>query len=154
MSLSTRLALTSSIVVVSMATSFVAIARSADGRARAATGSERQLLKQAAFDYYYTNPNLSRAQVTEIRVLPLPGPARVGGRVVTKYAFLVVNAWGTNGKPVGDDRALAVYSTSPEAGWRVYNDGTEDVGCSPKWYPVGQEQTVLAALGLSCQPSG
>jgi hypothetical protein len=112
--------------------------------------SERVLIQQAAFDYYFSNQALSRAEVTRIRVLPLTSPLGLGKRRVTKYAVLGVKGWDTTGQFVGPETAVAVYYTAPSPGWRLYNDGTHDVGCSSKWYPAGQEKTILAGLGLRC----
>lgn len=112
--------------------------------------SERVLIQQATFDYYFPNQALSRTEITRIRVLPLASPLGLGKRRVTKYAVLGVKGWDASGQFVGPETAVAVYYTAPSAGWRLYNDGTHDVGCEPKWYPAGQEKTILAGLGLRC----
>jgi hypothetical protein len=117
---------------------------------RAPAPSERALIQQAAFDYYFSDQALSRTEVTRIRVLPLPSPLGLGKCRVTKYAVLGVKGWDTTGQFVGPETAVAVYYAAPSAGWRLYNDGTHDVGCSPKWYPSGHEKTILAGLGLRC----
>jgi hypothetical protein len=136
-------------IVLAGALSLVSAATAA-ADLRAPTGAERTMLQQAAFDYYFADQAISRAEVTTIRVLPLSAPLRLGKRRVTKYAVLGVRGWNTAGQFVGDEGAVAVYYSAPAAGWLVYNDGTEDVGCATKWYPSGHEKTIIAKLGLRC----
>jgi hypothetical protein len=128
----------------------VVTAATAAASLRAPTAGERAPIQQASFDYYFSNPAISRTEITKIRVLPLAFPLALGKRRVTKYAVLGVKGWDASGQFVGPETAVAVYYTAPSAGWRLYNDGTEDVGCAAKWYPAGQEKTILAGLGLRC----
>lgn len=117
---------------------------------RPATSSERAALSEALFDYYFTNAALASTSIVSIRVETLPSPQPLHSRSVTKYAAIGVHALDTSGQDVGYDLALAVFYSRPSKGWRVFNDGSSNVGCDTKWYPVGQERSIMRALALTC----
>jgi hypothetical protein len=136
-------------IALAIALSLVTVATAA-ADLRPPTASERTMLQQAAFDYYFADQAISRTEITSIRVLLLRAPLGLGTRRVTKYAVLEVKGWNKAGQFVGDEAAVAVYYSAPAAGWLLYNDGTEDVGCAQKWYPSGQQKTITKKLGLRC----
>lgn len=117
---------------------------------RPATVSEAAGLRQAVFDYFFTNTLLASTVITRIRVEMLATPEPLRSRSVTKYAAITLHAFDASGQDVGYDLALAVFYSSPAKGWRVYNNGSSDVGCDAKWYPVGQQRAIMGALGLKC----
>jgi hypothetical protein len=133
-------------LVTSLATAGSALA----AIVRPPTPTERAALQQATFDYYFTNSALANSVVSSVKVEVLAGPQPLRSRLVTKYAVIGIHAFDTTGQDVGYALAIAAYYSSPARGWRVFNDGTSDVGCSAKWYPVGQERAILKALGLKC----
>jgi hypothetical protein len=119
---------------------------------RGATAMERLQITQAMFDYYFSNSALSRAEAATIRVLPLRPAGAVGSRLVSKYAVIDVKGWDRSGQFVGNELAFAVAYDKPWPGWRILDDGTENVGCSQSFYPVGQKRTIVAQLHLRCVP--
>jgi hypothetical protein len=118
--------------------------------ARGPTALEKIQLRQATYDYYFTNDAISRAVVTRIRVVPLAHPAALRSRLVTKYATITLRGFDISGQDVGFVVAVAVYYSSPSPGWRVFSDGSSDVGCTDKWYPVGMRRAIMRSLALTC----
>jgi hypothetical protein len=118
--------------------------------ARQPTPRETIQLHQAVFDYYFTNPLLSKITIERTHVVALR-PSPVQSRLVTKYATISVRAHDASGQDVGGNLAIAVYFASPTTGWHVFDSGSSDVGCSMvKWYPSGEERAILKSLGLAC----
>jgi hypothetical protein len=137
--------------IATLVAALVMVAGASASAIRPPTPAESVTLGQALFDYYFTNGALASVRVRSARIEPLrPSPVR--SRLVTKYAFMLVHAYGATGQDVGEETAIAVYFASPVRGWRVFNDGSSDVGCDmPAWYPAGQERTILHAFGENCR---
>lgn len=128
----------------------LALVTTGTAAARQPSPTDRLLLRQAAFDYYFTNSALSRADITSIRVAPLASAEPLRSRLVSKYATIVVKGRDASGQDIGYATAVAVYYSSPVSGWHVYQDGSSNVGCDDKWYPLGQRRTIIRSLGLTC----
>lgn len=117
---------------------------------RPPTAAERAALLQATFDYFVSDTALARFSVTRLRVHVLPRAEGLKSHRVTKYALIELRGFDRKGKSVGDNVAVAVYFSTPQPGWHVFDNGSADVGCDPRWYPPGQGPAIRKAFAMTC----